>query len=466
LKSTFDPDWREWIRVNLERGCDRSEMAKILVDHHFDPTLVLDTLGLNSIPDPPHPYDESDQEIPVPGAERISNEGGVQLYRIPRFLSPEECTRLIMAARTRLTRSRTSYEAGEYRDYRTSRTCFLGQQSDPYVVELDRRICRTLSIAPQCSEPLQAQWYDVGQEFKYHTDYFKKEHDGYQQAMNGQGQRTWTFMIYLNNTRRGGETEFPEINCQFQPEAGTAIVWRSTTPEGVPIHQSRHAGKPVESGFKVIVTKWFRERGSAGAVGNQSQRQENELLPAYSDLGFVKLQIPPDLYRTLRDFYLSEAGNAVPESSDARVSNSVDPGRPASDLIELDPGLKRLAHESLRETVESWIGHFLQSSYVYGIRRYLPGASLGMHHDRVKTHVASCTLNIAQDVDKPWPLVIEDHVYRRHLQYLAPGEMLLYEGARLLNGRPFSLEGREYAAAFVHYMVRGENTAVDDGTAS
>ena len=34
---------------------------------------------------------------------------------------------------------------------------------------------------------------------------------------------------------------------------------------------------------------------------------------------------------------------------------------------------------------------------------------------------------------------------------LQPGEMLLYESATLIHGRPFPLEGRIFANAFLHY---------------
>ncbi len=81
-----------------------------------------------------------------------------------------------------------------------------------------------------------------------------------------------------------------------------------------------------------------------------------------------------------------------------------------------------------------------------------------MHRDRLKTHVASCILNIAQDVKEPWPLVIKDHFYRRHRVSMEPGEMVLYEGARLIHGRPDPLNGEAYANMFVHYLIKDLNT--------
>jgi len=50
--------------------------------------------------------------------------------------------------------------------------------------------------------------------------------------------------------------------------------------------------------------------------------------------------------------------------------------------------------------------------------------------------------------------VIEDHLYRQHELCLKPGQMLLYEGAKLLHGRPTPFEGENYANVFVHYKLR------------
>lgn len=44
---------------------------------------------------------------------------------------------------------------------------------------------------------------------------------------------------------------------------------------------------------------------------------------------------------------------------------------------------------------------------MYGIRKYTTGAILNPHVDRLPL-VSSCIVNVAQDVDEPWPLEIYD----------------------------------------------------------
>ena len=42
----------------------------------------------------------------------------------------------------------------------------------------------------------------------------------------------------------------------------------------------------------------------------------------------------------------------------------------------------------------------------------------------------SAIINVAQDVDVPWPLDILDHDHKAHKLIIEPGDMILYEGAR------------------------------------
>ena len=61
-----------------------------------------------------------------------------------------------------------------------------------------------------------------------------------------------------------------------------------------------------------------------------------------------------------------------------------------------------------------------------------------------------------QKVATDWPLIIEDHHYRKHRIILNPGEVLFYESARLKHGRPIPLKGQEYANIFCHFKIAGK----------
>ena len=105
--------------------------------------------------------------------------------------------------------------------------------------------------------------------------------------------------------------------------------------------------------------------------------------------------------------------------------------------------------------MEQWSSTELEPTYVYGIRVYGEDAILEEHRDRETTHIVSAIINVDQNVDTDWPLVIEDHHYRKHNINLSPGEVIFYEGARLKHGRPQPLQGKEYANIFCHFKVSG-----------
>lgn len=87
---------------------------------------------------------------------------------------------------------------------------------------------------------------------------------------------------------------------------------------------------------------------------------------------------------------------------------------------------------------------------LYGMRSYFENATLRMHADRFDTHIVSAILNVAQDTDIDWPIVILDHEGTPHDLTLEPGQTLLYESARLVHGRPYSFQGNSYTNIFLH----------------
>merc|ERR1712187_527940 len=76
------------------------------------------------------------------------------------------------------------------------------------------------------------------------------------------------------------------------------------------------------------------------------------------------------------------------------------------------------------------------------------------HLDRKDTHVVSAVLQVAQqdDEESGWPLEVRHpHKDGAFEVYLQPGQMVLYEGARLLHGRPMRFRGDEFANLFLHF---------------
>jgi hypothetical protein len=62
--------------------------------------------------------------------------------------------------------------------------------------------------------------------------------------------------------------------------------------------------------------------------------------------------------------------------------------------------------------------------------------------------VTSAIIQVAQDVDEPWPLEVVSHDGRRHNITMEPGDMILYESHTVLHGRPYPLKGNFYVRRY------------------
>lgn len=182
----------------------------------------------------------------------------LELCIIKNFLNPQECEQLmVLVDRDRRPSTIADPNGDDY--FRTSETCDLNH-SDPFVKEIDQRICNFADIDPVFGEPLQGQRYEVGQEFKAHTDFFDPGGQDFKKFCSVPGQRTWTFMIYLNEPGAGGATRFTQFKKSFTPQTGTMLCWNNMDATGQPNGWTLHHGMKVRSGTKYVITKWYREK--------------------------------------------------------------------------------------------------------------------------------------------------------------------------------------------------------------
>ncbi len=258
----MNEEWKLWIKVNLERGCSVSKMRSLLqesgfliaeIDIEINANLDEDELCVD--------YNKSAETFIVKNefAKKIINKS-MQMYIFNDFLNDEDCTDMIAQINLNLRPSPITVNAQED-FFRTSRTCDLGLIDCPIIQVVDKKISEALGVTLGWSEAMQGQRYDVGQEFKTHTDYFEPGTSEFNDFAAIRGQRTWTFMVYLNDTIKGGETYFSHIDKTFSPKMGQAVIWNNLLPDGSPNTSTSHCSQPVMEGHKFIITKWFRDKG-------------------------------------------------------------------------------------------------------------------------------------------------------------------------------------------------------------
>jgi prolyl 4-hydroxylase len=191
------------------------------------------------------------------GVQRVPH-AKLELFQLRHFLSPDLTAELIaLIDLNRRPSTIADHNGDQY--FRTSETCDLNANED-CVRTLEEKFLALSGINPAFGEPVQGQRYDVGQEFKPHTDYFAPDGADFAKFCSVAGQRTWTFMVYLNAVEAGGATRFKTIGKTFQAEPGKMLCWNNRRSDGSVNPNTLHHGMKVRKGVKYVITKWYREK--------------------------------------------------------------------------------------------------------------------------------------------------------------------------------------------------------------
>ena len=259
----FDAVAKDWLKRQFERGCSHREIADILFQQGFSVETVRTQMGDKY----PVEMEKSTARLEMPpilrdppkNLRRVDS-SRLDLFVLEDFMGEKMCDQVAGLIRHHLKPSPLAGETHD-KEYRTSRTCFLSDLRTPVVEEVNQRICKVMGINPEYGERIQVQHYEVGQQFKKHHDFFTPG-SAYEQNGPEFGNRTWSFMVYLNDGMEGGGTRFHAINQTFAPRKGRALFWANLYMDRRPNQDTLHSGEPVTAGHKIIITKWFREYGA------------------------------------------------------------------------------------------------------------------------------------------------------------------------------------------------------------
>ena len=180
---------------------------------------------------------------------------------IPRFATAAECKWLVETGEPSLQRATVYNVEGAHRG-RTNQHAIMDLGHTDLVVEMIRaRIANELNAPLGCLEISQVLRYRVGEEFVLHCDFLDPR--SLQDEIDRNGQRSATFLIYLNEDFEGGETSFPAIGIEHRGKTGDALVWGNVRSDRMPDPRTQHAGCPPTSGEKWVFSQWIRDRFAA-----------------------------------------------------------------------------------------------------------------------------------------------------------------------------------------------------------
>lgn len=177
-----------------------------------------------------------------------------RIERLPGFLSPDECRYIAELALPRLSPAVViDSRSGQFIQdpVRNAETIgFPFVHEDPVLHAINRRIAAATATSYEQGEPLQVLSYRPGQEYKLHSDALPP----------GNNQRVATFLVTLSDGFTGGATSFPRLGLELTGKVGDGLFFVNTDAVGQPDTAMWHAGLPVISGRKLLLSKWIRER--------------------------------------------------------------------------------------------------------------------------------------------------------------------------------------------------------------
>lgn len=189
-----------------------------------------------------------------------------RVFAVDGFLGKPVCDWLIKAAAQKLQPCTIfTGDGGVVRDPARSSTA-----AGFHLVEGDliqQLVCRRIAIATGMPlthhERMNVLHYEPGQEYKPHYDFIRPdepEAQGYAGELALMGQRAVTVLVYLNDGYAGGETVFPRLKLSFKGKTGDALIFWNVSQTGQLERDSLHAGSPVTSGEKWLLSQWIREK--------------------------------------------------------------------------------------------------------------------------------------------------------------------------------------------------------------
>ena len=224
--------------------------------------------------------------------------------------------------------------------------------------------------------------------------------------------------------------------------------------------------EPDEEGWKKIFERRFAQlsRIDIGKSEDMYNRKYNGWLsavtsafvvPAFTDKGWeirrVSDEVLEGLRKELKDG-LEEGRTRLELGNEIIVEEGEGESQLPPLFIDLPEGKGEEVLEHYRGLHEDFCGQKLVGAKCYGLRVYRNGSRLLMHTDKPNTHVIASILHLGHDDDcEGWPIVIEDYEGNVNEVMMEPGDMLLYESAKLYHGRPRPLKGSWYCSIFSHY---------------
>jgi len=182
---------------------------------------------------------------------------------VERFATEAECDWLIERGRPALNRAmvyRGSADARVAESRTNTEMGFTIFHADVMLNLLRERMAAVLQNSTQYFEVTKLLHYEPGQHFALHGDFLQTNTPELAQEVELRGQRSTTFLVYLNDGFEGGETDFPRLGFRHKGKRGDALVFTNLDATGAADYDTVHAGLPTTRGEKWLLSQWVRTK--------------------------------------------------------------------------------------------------------------------------------------------------------------------------------------------------------------
>jgi prolyl 4-hydroxylase len=198
----------------------------------------------------------------APASTALSAEPSIAVF--PGLVRADLCAFLISLAEGRLEPARIYEAANRVEKVDAHRTNTLATFHVDTIelaqVLVQARMAAACGVAERFMEPPSVLHYSPGQQIQDHYDFVNPATPDYAGELARNGQRIYTFLIYLNNDYDGGETDFPRLAIRHRGSLGEGICFSNALADLTPDQRMLHAGRPPTRGEKWIVTQFVRSK--------------------------------------------------------------------------------------------------------------------------------------------------------------------------------------------------------------
>jgi len=157
---------------------------------------------------------------------------------IPNFLNPKECDVLC---------SEIERESTKLPDYSGNFVVKLDEISPAIYNKILAKIIEITRKNKNCIEPPICIRYSEGKQNSLHYDVLNED----------VGKYLYSFVIYLNDNFKEGETYFPQFDYIVKPVKGCVLMFRNFDEDMKTFDCSVHAGRPTLMGIKYTCNIWI-----------------------------------------------------------------------------------------------------------------------------------------------------------------------------------------------------------------